>query len=149
VIAAARVRDPARLLVTIIVAIAMCVGLLYYVKAVSQLGDRASSNSSIGFADREIAGGNAIVVDQRVAYEARALIPVGSTYRVVVGPQLRERTDLTETYVAGWFMYFLMPRRPRDAARWTICYGCNTSTLGGSYEVRWDDGKGVSIGRVH
>jgi hypothetical protein len=149
VIAVARVRDPARLLVTIIVAIAICVGLLYYVKAVSQLGDRASSNSSIGFADREIAGGNAILVDQRVAYEARALIPVGSTYRVVVGPQLRERTELTETYVAGWFMYFLMPRRPRDSARWTICYGCNTSTLGGSYEVRWDDGKGVSIGRVH
>jgi hypothetical protein len=146
---AARVRGPARLLVTIIVAIAMCVGPLYYVKAVSQLGDRASSNSSIGFADREIGGGNAILVDQRVAYEARALIPVGSTYRVVVGPQLRERTELTETYVAGWFMYFLMPRRPRDAARWIICYGCNTSTLGGSYEVRWDDGKGVSIGRVH
>jgi hypothetical protein len=148
VIAAAR-GDPARWLVTIIVAIALFVGLLYYVRAVSQLGDRASSNSSIGFADREIAGGNAILVDQRAAYEARALIPVGSPYRVVVGPQLRERTELTKAYVSGWFMYFLMPRRPRDAARWIICYGCNTSRLGGSYEVRWDDGKGVSIGRVH
>jgi hypothetical protein len=142
-------RDLARLLVMLIVAIAACVGLLYYVKAVSQLGDIASSNSSLGFADREIAGGNSILVDQRAAYEARGLIPEEGAYRVVVGPNLRERTELTETYVSGWFMYFLMPRRPRDTARWVICYGCDTSTLGGSYAVRWHDDKGISIGRVH
>jgi hypothetical protein len=144
-----RERDPARLLVTLIVAIATCVGLVYYVKGVSQLGDSASSNSSLGFADREIAGGNSILVDQRTAYEARGLIPEDGTYRVVVGPNLRERTELTETYVSGWFMYFLMPRRPRETAPWVICYGCDTSTLGGSYELRWHDDKGISIGRVH
>jgi hypothetical protein len=144
-----RERDSARLLVTLIVAIATCIGLVHYLKALSQLGDRASSNSALGFADREIAGGNSILVDQRAAYEARGLIPEEGTYRVVVGPNLRERTELTDTYVSGWFTYFLMPRRPSDMARWVICYGCDTSTLGGSYEVRWHDDKGISIGRVH
>src|SRR5439155_4896480 len=75
---------------------ALSVGAVHYVHALSQLGDTASSNSSLSFEDREIAGGNSIVVDQRAAYEARALIPATDAYRVAVGPNLREKTELTE-----------------------------------------------------
>jgi hypothetical protein len=137
-----------RLAVIVYVVIALAVGVVYYVKALSQLGDSATRNSAQTFEDREIAGGNSILVDQRVAYEARALIPESETYRVVTGSNLRERTVLTEAYAESWFTYFLMPRRPSGEARWIICYGCAPSTLGAPYEVRWQNRKGISIGRL-
>jgi hypothetical protein len=134
------------LAVVLCVAVALGVGAVYYVKAISQLGDTASSNSSLSFDDRELAGGNSILVDQAAAYEAQGLIPERAAYRVVVGPHLREQTELTEAHVGGWFRYFLMPRRPRPDARWVICYGCDPASLGASYDVRWQDDKGISIG---
>jgi hypothetical protein len=144
-----RVRnDVASSLVAICIAVALGVGALYYYKALSQLGDTASSNASLTFDDREIAGGNSVIVDQAAAYEARSLIPVSATYRLVVGRKLRKQTELTENNVEGWFRYFLMPRRPRLDARWIICYGCDTSALGGVYAVRWKDDIGISIGQL-
>jgi len=143
-----RKRLASGLLVISCLVAALSVGAVHYVHALSQLGDTASSNSSLSFEDREIAGGNSIVVDQRAAYEARALIPATDAYRVAVGPNLREKTELTEAYVASWFTYFLMPRRPADDAQWVICYGCDRSTLRGTFETRWQDRKGISIGRV-
>jgi hypothetical protein len=137
-----------RLAAAVGVALALAVAAVYYVKALSQLGDTASTNSSQAYDDREIAGGNSVIVDQQAAYEARALIPANAAYRVVTGSRLREKTELTETFVGDWFRYFLMPRRPRGNARWVICYGCDVSTLGGSYAVRWQDGNAISIGKV-
>jgi hypothetical protein len=60
--------------VAISVAIALVVGAVYYLKALPDLGDKASRNSSLAFDDREIAGGNSVIVDQAAAYEARGLI---------------------------------------------------------------------------
>jgi hypothetical protein len=134
-------------IVILCVALTLSVVGIRYVKALSQLGDTASTNSSLSFDDRELAGGNSVVVDQRAAYEARALIPVNSSYRIAVGPGLRGATKLTEEHIGGWLRYFLMPRRPDgDDARWVICYGCDPSTLGNRYEVRWRDSNGISIG---
>ena len=96
--------------------------------------------------DRHIAGGNSIVVDQEAADEADVLIPRTETFRVRVGPGLRNATSLTSTYVESWYRYFLLPRRPSLDARWIICYGCDTSELG-SYQVLWRDNNGISIGR--
>jgi hypothetical protein len=128
--------------------VAAVFGAIYLAKAVSDLDRTASTNSKQSYDDREIAGGNSIVVDQQAAYQARALIPENARFRVVVGPHLRERTDLTETFVGDWFTYFLMPRRPADDASWIICYGCETSSLGRPYKPRWSDDVGISIGRL-
>lgn len=136
-----------RLAAIVYVIAALALGVVHYVKGLSTLGDNASRNSSQTFEDREIAGGNSILVDQRVAYEARALIPESEPYRVVTGPHMRETTELTAAYVGSWFTYFLMPRRPSADARWILCFGCEQSTLAG-YEVRWENGKGISIGRL-
>lgn len=125
---------------------AVALGLTYYPKAINDLGDRAQFNSSLSFSDRHIAGGNSIVVDQEAADEADALIPRTATFRVRVGPRLRNATSLTRTYVESWYRYFLLPRRPSLDARWIICYGCDTSELG-SYQVLWRDKNGISIGR--
>jgi hypothetical protein len=136
-----------RAITVVCVALVFAVVAVRYPKALSQLSDTASSNSSLSFEDREIAGGNSIIVDQRAAYEARALIPVTDSYRVVVGPNLRHKTELTEGFVTSWLTYFLMPRRPAEDARWVICYGCDLGTVGPSSEVRWQDDDGISIRR--
>jgi len=143
-----RVRGPSRAIVVIAVVSTCALVGVHYVKAVSQLGDTASGNSALSFDDREIAGGNSIVVDQRAPYEARASIPPDSTYRVVVGKRLLDRTPLTEEFVTTWLTYFLMPRRPAPDAHWVICYGCDSSTLGDHYDPVWQDGEGISIGRL-
>jgi hypothetical protein len=124
------------------------VAAVYLVKGLAKLDDTADGNSALSYADREIAGGNSILIDQEAAYEARALIPAKETYRVRVGPGLRHATSLTSTYVESWFTYFLMPRRPAADARWIICYGCDRAELGPSFDERWHDDNGISIGRL-
>jgi hypothetical protein len=134
--------------VALCVAAAVGVGGVYYVKAERHLDDAASTNSALAYDDRELAGGNSVLGDQAAAYEARAVIPSRASYRVVVGPGLRAKTELTDLFVEGWFHYFLMPRRPRQGARWVICYGCDRTGLGGVFEARWHDEGGISIGRL-
>lgn len=137
-----------RVAVVVAVAAATIVGLVYFAKALSRLDDLATANSALSFADRDIAGGNSIIVDQDAAYEARALIPAAATYRIVTGSSLKNPTPLTAGFVVNWFTYFLMPRRPSDSARWVVCYGCDTTRLGGPYTIRWHDDNNISIGQV-
>jgi hypothetical protein len=134
--------------VLLAVAVMLGVVLLYYERALSNLDDRAAQNSALSFSDREVAGGNSIVIDQEAVYEARALIPRDASYRVATGERLQNATSLTAEFVEGWYRYFLLPRRPAPGARWVICYGCDTSSLGGSYAPRWSDDNGISIGRL-
>jgi hypothetical protein len=124
------------------------IGAVYYGKALARLDATADKNSALSFSDREVAGGNSIIVNQEAAYEARALIPPTEHYRVRTGPRLRNATALTATYVESWYRYFLMPRRPAADARWIICYGCDLAELGPRYDVRWRDSNGISIGHL-
>jgi hypothetical protein len=140
--------EPGTIALAAAVVLASTVGAFYFVKALSDFDNAATKNSTLSFDDRELAGGNSILVDQAVAYEARALIAPTATYRVRVGPNLRHATPLTETYVESWLRYFLMPRRPSFGARWIVCYGCDRTELGASYDVRWQDSNGISIGRL-
>ena len=130
-----------------IVAIACAVAAVYYVNAIRDLDKKASDNSTLDFGDRQIAGGNAVVISQDSLVFARAIIPPTATYHVVTGPNLGETTGF-EIYVEDYFRYFLMPRRPSDDASWIICYGCDTSQWGDRYEVLADTGNGVTIGRL-
>jgi len=140
--------EPRDIGVVFAVVLAVGFGVVYFAKALSQLDATAARNSALSFSDREIAGGNSIVIDQEAAYEARVLIPPTETYRVRVGPRLRNPTSLTTTYVESWFRYFLMPRRPSADAPWIVCYGCDLTDLGPSYDIRWHDRNGISIGRL-
>src|SRR5207248_1123514 len=140
------VRRPTRLGLACCVAVTSAFAIGYFPRALSHLDDAASTNGALSFADREIGGGNSVVVDQNAAYEARALIPTSATYRVVTGDRLRNASPLTGSFVDGWFRSFLIPRRTSAAARWIICYGCDVSLLGAPYTVRWQDDNGISIG---
>jgi hypothetical protein len=130
------------LVVTTVVAVAVS-----YPQVLRELGDDAAANSALSYADREIAGGNGIVVDQAAVYAARSLIPRDATYHVAIGPDFREQ-ELTRDHVASYYRYFLMPRRPAESASWIVCYGCDRSEYGDRVEVVWSDGGSLSILRV-
>jgi hypothetical protein len=130
------------LVTTVVVAVA-----IVYPQVLRELGRDASANSALSYADREIAGGNGIVVDQAAVYAARALIPADARYHVAVGDGYVGST-LTRDHVAGYFRYFLMPRRPAEAASWVVCYGCDRSEYGDRAEVVWTDGDDLSIVKV-
>ena len=141
-------KSAAQLGVLVVVGLASALAIVYFAKALSQLDEVATTNSRLSLADRAIAGGNSIIVDQQAAYEARALIPRSESYRVVTGSPVKDATSLTATFVGTWFRYFLMPRRPADEARWVICYGCDQRLLRGHTRWVWTDENGLAIGRM-
>ncbi len=136
-----------RLGVVALVAIAVVAVLVSYPFVLRDIGDEASTSGALSFSDREIAGGNGIVVDQTVAYAARALIPEDESYHVAVAPDYAGGSDLTRDHVASYFRYFLMPRRPVQGAGWIVCYGCDTAEYEDA-EVLWTGPEDISIVRV-
>ena len=138
----------AQLGVVALVATAVIAVLVSYPFVLRDIGDEASISGSLSFSDREIAGGNGIVVDQAVVYAARALIPEDESYHVAVAPDYAGGTDLTRDHVASYFRYFLMPRRPVQGAAWIVCYGCDVAEYGDGAEVLWTGDERISIVRV-
>ncbi len=138
----------ARLGAAALVAVTIAFALGYFPRAIDRLGDEASRNAALSYPDREVGGGNSILPDQLAAYEARALIPLHETYRVVTGTRLTKSTPLTLDFVDDWLTYFLMPRRPSRSASWVVCVGCDPAALGTRYGVVWKDDVGISIGRL-
>lgn len=113
-----------------------------------ELGEAATRNSALSFADREIAGGNSVVADQSAVYQARARIPEDDTYRVAVGAGFTGGSELTVPFVDSFYRYFLMPRRPADDAPWIVCYGCDLEQYGPRAKVVWKDDQGIAIVRL-
>jgi hypothetical protein len=140
--------DIARGGVVLCVGLSIVFGAIYFPRALTDFDDTASNNSVLSFSDREVAGGNGIVADQEAVYQAQAIIPRNARYRVVTGSALKNPTPLTLAFVETWYRYFLMPRRTALDARWIICYGCEVSKLGRPYAIVWQDGDGISIGRL-
>ena len=121
---------------------------IYQIKRLSDLGKEAGANAALSFADRDVAGGNSVLADQLLAYEANSIIPPDASYRLVIGPRLTKQASLPTTSVPGWLRYFLMPRRQDDSASWVVCYGCDPAGLGARYEPLWSDPYGISVGKL-
>lgn len=128
--------------VTVLSVAARYPGLLF------RLDDRASENSSLSYSDREVAGGNSLVVDQAAVYAARGVIPGNETFRVLVNPAFEGGSALTVPYVGSYYRYFLLPRRYSDSARWIICYDCDFAAVGAPVDVVWRGSDNISILRV-
>ena len=131
--------------VVFLVLVTAVAAVFAYPGVIHELGDEASSNSRLSFTDREIAGGNGVVDDQRAVYEARARIPVDGTYQMAVSDDFVAESALTNLYVANYFEYFLMPRRPAEGAPWVICYGCDVDAFGAGATEVWTNDEGISI----
>jgi hypothetical protein len=138
---------PIRIGVLFLVVTTAIAAVVAYPGVLGDLGDTAARNSTQSYSDREIAGGNGIVVDQAAVYEAQALIPKDATYHVAVGPGYVGE-ELTRDHVASYYRYFLLPRRPAEVAPWVICYGCDLSEYGPDADVLWRGDEDISIVRV-
>ena len=134
--------------VVFLVVVTAVAAVLAYPGVIADLGDEATANDNLSFSDREVAGGNGVVDDQRAVYEARARIPADATYHVAVSDGFEAESVLTVPYVSNYFEYFLMPRRPAEGAPWVICYGCDVTAYGEDATEVWTNGEGISILRV-
>lgn len=138
----------ARLCVVYVASAALVLVVFELPKAIRGLGRDAAANAALSYADRDVGGGNSVIADQLLAYEARSIIPRGASYRVVIGPKVTKHATLSTASLPGWLRYFLMPRRQVDGATWVVCYGCDQAGLGGRYEALWTDEFGISVGRL-
>lgn len=139
---------PIRLGVAFLVCVAAVAVVVRYPAVLREADQDASRNSSLSYADREVAGGNGLVADQAALYEARGRIPKNETYHVAVGTGYEGGSDLTVPYVESYYQYFLMPRRPAEDARWLICYGCDLEQYGSRAEVVWQSSEDITIARL-
>jgi len=143
-----RPAGPIRAGVVFLVALAAIAAVWRFPSVLADLAERASGNSALSYTDREIAGGNEVVADQRAVYEARARIPSTDTYHVAVGDGFVPESPLTVPYVASYYRSFLVPRRAAETAPWVVCYGCDLAAYGPGAEVVWTNGAGISIVRL-
>jgi hypothetical protein len=139
---------PIRIGVAFLVAVTALAVAIRYPSLFAEMNRQASANSNLSYADRDIAGGNGLVVDQAAVYAARALIPEDATYHVSVNPEFAAGSELTVPFVDSYYRYFLLPRRPAESAPWIICYGCDLSEYGEDVEVVWEGAEGISIAKV-
>jgi hypothetical protein len=141
-------RGPIRTGVVFLVALAAVVAVVRIPSVVTDLEEDAANNSALSYSDREIAGGNGVVVDQAAVYAARALIPEDEMYHVAVAPDYPHGTEVTVPAVESYYQYFLMPRRPADGASWIVCYGCDVAEVEPGAEVVWSGPSDISIVKV-
>jgi hypothetical protein len=119
--------------------VALVVALVVrYPAAIRDAGRSAGDNSALSYLDRDIAGGNSVVVDQLAMVEARGSIPKDGTYEVIVGEPTPAWSELTATFAGAFALSYLLPRRQEAGAPWVLCYGCDRSQLPGA-QVVWED----------
>lgn len=109
-----------------------------------QANESARENAALDLLDREVGGGNSVIPDQRILFEARGLILEDGTYAVALGPRQESWSDLTETYAETYLRYFLLPRRPASDAPWVLCFACDRSAYPGA-KVAWEGEDDLSI----
>ena len=134
--------------VVFLVAVTVLAVVVKYPGALQDENDAATRNSELSYSDREIAGGNGLVVDQQAVYQARARIGPDETFHVVVGEGFEGGSDLTAPYVADYYRYFLMPSRPAEDADWIVCYGCDLLSYGDKARVVWRTDDDISLVRI-
>jgi hypothetical protein len=132
-----------RLAVLLCVVVAAVAAALRYPAALSDLNDIARRNAKLSYTDREIAGGNAALPNQRSMYEARARIPSGAPYAVAVGGRLDTWPPLAPDHIFTFAHYFLAPRLESADADWVLCFNCELERNPGRVVWRDDDGNAL------
>ena len=106
--------------------------------------ESARRNAALDLLDREVGGGNSVIPDQRLLFEARARIPREGSFAVALGPRVEGWSDLTATFAETFLRSFLLPRRAEPSARWILCFGCDRSAYADA-RVVWKGEDSLSI----
>jgi hypothetical protein len=115
-----------------------------YPEAFRQANQSARANAALDLRDREVGGGNSVIPDQRLLFEARGLIPSDGTFAVALGEPQEGWTDLTATFAETYLRYFLLPRRVSSDSPWVLCFNCDRPSYPGATVV-WEGEDGLSI----
>lgn len=115
-----------------------------YPQAFRDANRSARENAALDVLDLEVGGGNSVIPDQRLLYQARGRIPWRGTFAVAIGEPEVGWTDLTSTFAETYLRYFLLPRREAPDAPWVLCFGCDRSAFPGARAV-WIGEDGLSI----
>ena len=106
--------------------------------------ETARANAALDLLDRKVGGGNSVIPDQDVLFEALGRIQADETFAVAVGEPQQGWTDLTATYAETFLRYFLLPRRVDPEAPWIICFACDRKAIPGARAV-WEGEDGIAI----
>ena len=102
------------------------------------------ANAALDLLDRKVGGGNSVIPDQQVLFEALGRIPANETFAVAVGEPEEGWTDLTATYTETFLRYFLLPRRVDPNAQWILCFACDRNAFADARAV-WNGENGIAI----
>ena len=133
-----------RLVVAYWLLVVLVAVLVRYPEAFRDANRSARANAELDLLDRNVGGGNSVIPDQRLLFEARGRIPPGGTFAVALGAAHAGWTDLTATYAETFLRYFLLPRRAAPDAPWILCFACDPSAYPGA-SVVWQGDDGLSI----
>ena len=115
-----------------------------YPEAFRQANQSARDNAALDLLDREVGGGNSVIPDQRLLFEARGLIPPNWTFAIAIGDPQQGWSDLTVSFAETYLRYFLLPRRVSSDSPWVLCFNCDRSAYPGA-TVAWEGEDGLSI----
>jgi len=115
-----------------------------YPETFRQANSSARGNAALDQLDREVGGGNSVIPDQRLLFEARGAIPEDGTFAVAMGAPRTSWSDLTVPFAETYLRYFLLPRRSAPDAPWILCFACDRSDFPGA-TVAWAGDDGLSI----
>ena len=115
-----------------------------YPEAFRDANQSAQANAALDLLDREAGGGNSVIPDQRLLFEARGLIPPDETFAIAFGEPQEGWTDLTVPFAETYLRGFLLPRRIASDSPWVLCFSCDRASYPGAAVV-WEGEDGLSI----
>jgi hypothetical protein len=115
-----------------------------YPEAFRQANQSARQHAALDLLDREVGGGNSVIPDQGLLFEARGLVPPDGTFAIALGEPHEGWTDLTVPFAETYLRYFLLPRRVASDSPWVLCFACDRSSYPGATVV-WEGDDGLSI----
>ena len=134
-----------RLVVVFCVAVTLVALAVRYPQTFADANRQARANAALDYQDRELGGGNSVLPDQAIAFEARGRIPENDRFAVSVGePQEGWSGLATQDAIGSYMEYFLLPRRPSESAPWILCFACDRGAYPDA-EVEWEDEGGLAI----
>jgi hypothetical protein len=106
---------------------------------------------------RQLTSGDMLGISRDLQAEALADIPAGSTYALLLPASEQAANDgygigpVAYVTAGPWLNYLLLPSYPvpPDQARYIVCWGCDTSPWDHHTTWLYENGQGVTIGRVH
>ena len=134
-----------RLVVAFCVTVTVGAVIVLYPQAFADANREARANAALDYLDREVAGGNSVLPDQRMVVEARGWIPPDGTFAVDVGQPQEDWSALsTPGAITTFLRSFLLPRRESTDAPWILCFACDRGAHPDAAVV-WENEEGLAI----